>query len=146
MSGPTPNLASNKLIIVKFLPWRDSEADVASFSPSSEQMKGMWVMWVYIWCGGASYTPLVERWWYEHKPENNLVERQVIIDSVRVKLVELKDFVRGFLSIRILGRYGLSEKNIGKCLCTQKTVFKYESQEQSEKTQNQSLSARWRNC
>lgn len=36
----------------------------------------------------------------------------MIIDSVRVKLVELKDFVRGFLSIRILGRYCLSEKTL----------------------------------
>ena len=43
-------LVSNKLLRVKFLPWRDKEADVLRMSPSSEEIEGtmacVWFMWV----------------------------------------------------------------------------------------------------
>ena len=52
-------MVSNKVIMVKFPLSTDNEADVSSISPSSQQMRGMWVVHVYTGVGGA--IPLVEK-------------------------------------------------------------------------------------
>ena len=61
---------------------------VSSFRPSSERMDRLWIVCVYIGCGGAM--PFVEKCRFEHM--SSLVEEEFFIDSVMVKSAELRDF------------------------------------------------------
>ena len=58
------NLASNKLVRVKFPLEQDNKAYVLSISPSSERIEGLIVVCVYIGDRGAM--SVFEKWWCEH--------------------------------------------------------------------------------
>lgn len=61
--------------------------NVSSFKLSSERMDRLWIVCVYIGCGGA--IPLVEKWRFEQM--NKSVEEDFFIDSMMVRGAELRD-------------------------------------------------------